>query len=449
MNTLALIFSTMQSLFDKKPIFKHLEDLASTMFSMIGKKNMLNLSRWTLRSYRTLIRFFHTENLPWTLSNLFLIKEFLEPDDTLFLAADITVVSKSGKKTSKLGNFFSSIESRVVSGVAFMALTAVSVNTRKSWPIAIMQISKEEMNQVQELQNQKENHKKSKKKKILLKGEMRQVSIILTKYLKLIREIIPNISPYLVYDGAFGNNAATEMLKTFDLTIISKLRVNSALFLRYTGEYQGIGRPCIWGDKIDFKNIPKKFLIPEEQKTEDEKDFEIYQFQAKGRTFSAPLNVVIIKNAKKSFRRILFSSDLNLKWDKILSYYRLRFQIEFNFRDAKQHWGLKDFMAIKEAPILNSVNLSMYMVNVSQIMLLKSDISNQSIFDLKSHFHGIKYVNIAIESLEKSRETLLKISPQNPLKALSILKEFLTEEFSIIGRIHIKKPQNEELKRAG
>ena len=41
---------------------------------------------------------------------------------------------------------------------------------------------------------------------------------------------------------------------------------------------------------------------------------------------------------------ILFSRDLSLDAKTLIKYYSLRFQIEFNFRDAKQFWGLEDFM---------------------------------------------------------------------------------------------------------
>ena len=67
----------------------------------------------------------------------------------------------------------------------------------------------------------------------------------------------------------------------------------------------------------------------------------------------------------KVARVILFSSDLELDWKNIIDYYRLRFQIEFNFRDAKRHWGLEAFMVVKEQSVLNAVNLSLWMVNVS------------------------------------------------------------------------------------
>lgn len=65
----------------------------------------------------------------------------------------------------------------------------------------------------------------------------------------------------------------------------------------------------------------------------------------------------------------LFSSDLELAYEKIIDFYSLRFQIEFNFRDAKQHWGLEDFMNVKEVPLTNAINLPLFIVNLSNALL--------------------------------------------------------------------------------
>ena len=91
----------------------------------------------------------------------------------------------------------------------------------------------------------------------------------------------------------------------------------------------------------------------------------------------------------KIARVILFSTDLELDWKNIIDYYRLRFQIEFNFRDTKQHWGLEDFMVIKEQSVLNAANLSLWMVNVSQAILVT--FGEESILDLKARHHGLRY----------------------------------------------------------
>jgi len=52
---------------------------------------------------------------------------------------------------------------------------------------------------------------------------------------------------------------------------------------------------------------------------------------------------------------------LTLPYDQLIDYYRLRFQIEFNFRDAKQFWGLEDFMNVTQTAVTNAANLALFM----------------------------------------------------------------------------------------
>ncbi len=87
-----------------------------------------------------------------------------------------------------------------------------------------------------------------------------------------------------------------------------------------------------------------------------------------------------------------------LAYDKLIDYYRLRFQIEFNFRDAKQYWGLEDFMNVSETAVTNAANLSLFMVNLSQRVLgdLRSTEPECSILDLKALYRGAKYVAEAL-----------------------------------------------------
>jgi len=88
---------------------------------------------------------------------------------------------------------------------------------------------------------------------------------MLKKFLKLIGDTIqPN---YFVYDGAFGNNAAVQMTRQVDLHLISKLRNNSALYFKWNGVYSGKGRRPIYGDRVDYSNLPVTHLKSE--KTEN------------------------------------------------------------------------------------------------------------------------------------------------------------------------------------
>ena len=117
------------------------------------------------------------------------------------------------------------------------------------------------------------------------------------------------------------------------------------------------------------------------------------------------MNVVILvkTNAKthKAAHVILFSTDLCLSADQIRDYYSLRFQIEFNFRDAKQSWGLEDFMNVTAPAVTNAVHLSFLMVNLSAALLpaYRQQQPEFSVLDLKLHYRTRRYVAETLHSL--------------------------------------------------
>ena len=129
--------------------------------------------------------------------------------------------------------------------------------------------------------------------------------------------------------------------------------------------------------------------------------------------FPDKLNIVIVRKINlengKWAHVVLFSSDLTLAADKLVDYYRLRFQIEFNFRAAKQFWGLEDFMNVKQQPVQNFANLFMFMVTVSQQLMQRrrDNIPDFGINDLKAEFRGRKYVSELIKLLPEMPNELL------------------------------------------
>jgi len=114
-----------------------------------------------------------------------------------------------------------------------------------------------------------------------------------------------------------------------------------------------------------------------------------------------------------------------LSWEKIVEYYSLRFQIEFNFRDAKQHFGLEDFMNTTERGVENAVNLSFLMVNVGAKLLAEKGESCIGINDLKSQYRGAKYARWIIKKVLKIAE---------PIKINELL-----QEVGGLGSIHQAK----------
>ncbi|RKU29364.1 hypothetical protein C6497_02680 [Candidatus Poribacteria bacterium] len=150
------------------------------------------------------------------------------------------------------------------------------------------------------------------------------------------------------------------------------------------------------------------------------------------RKFTELLNIVCVRKTNLLTNQqsyiLLFSSDLALDAEKMVDYYSLRFQIEFNFRDAKQYWGLQDSMNVNKTPVNNAANLSMFMVSVSAKLKNRFGDENTpySVLDLKSHYRGLKYL-----------EETLKILPQKPEP---IVIDEITQHLSSIGAIHYTQP---------
>jgi putative transposase len=128
--------------------------------------------------------------------------------------------------------------------------------------------------------------------------------------------------------------------------------------------------------------------------------------------FADLLNIVVIVktnlHTKKTAHVVLVSSDVSLGYAQVIDYYRLRFQLEFNFRDAKQYWGLEDFMSVKERPVYNSANLAMFMVNVSHALMrpMRAQWPAFSVNDLKAWFRGQKYVVETLQLLPELPDSL-------------------------------------------
>ena len=150
--------------------------------------------------------------------------------------------------------------------------------------------------------------------------------------------------------------------------------------------------------------MPSEYL----QATSIDKEIktQIYHLSLWHKKFAEVLNIVVIVkthlHTKKTAHVVLFSSDVSLGYAQVIDYYRLRFQLEFNFRDAKHYWGFEDFMSVKERPVYHSATLAMFMVNVSQALIrpMRTQWPAFSVNDLKAWFRGaeIRRRNVTIAS---------------------------------------------------
>lgn len=426
MTEIVALLQTIAPLFEKTM----LRQLSQVVFGMLvasGRITMRGLSRWTEKggSYRTIQRLYHTV-LPWNaIQWLFFRKRFLQPTDEYLIAGDEVVVSKAGKETYGLDRFFAGLQQQVIPGLSFFAFSLVNVREEQSYPLQINQIvksdaekaarkTKKEAKQAKKTaQKRKPGRPKGSKNKpkgeVVLSAELLRIQSGLRSLLTTVGSAL--ILRYVALDGHFGNYPSACMVRQEHLHLISKLRHDAALYPAFSGDHPGPGRKPQYGAKIHVRQMDPKYL--KQSTVKDQIRTDIYQGQFYNKEFAFALNVVIILKTNlvshSQAHAILFSTDLDQPDAQIIRLYSLRFQIEFHFRDAKQYWGLEDFMNVKETAVTNAANLAFFMVNVSQALLrpFRQHQPDFSILDLKSHYRGYRYAREAIKMLPQKPDANL------------------------------------------
>jgi putative transposase len=406
---------------------RHLAIIAQAMLTLSGRVTVKGLSRWTQgsASYRTLQRFY-AQTMPWAeITVKFFETHLFNPKEEYIIGGDTTTITKAGKETHGIDRFFSGVLGQVVKGLEFNVFSLISVEERKSYPLAVGQTvrseaEKAELKEQRERRWQQKQKKRKKKPRGRPKGvgnkvpkeaaysrEMLRIGGFLKRLLGLIRHFVK--VKHLCLDGHYGRAEAVRMAQENQLELVSKLRCDAALYEKYAGIYSGRGRLKKYGEKLNYEKMPTEYLI--KSKTEGELITLYYQGFLLHRKFKGELNVVVIEKinvkAQKIARVLLFSSDLELSSEKVIEYYSLRFQIEFNFRDAKQHFGLEDFMNTSARGVENAANAVFLMVNLSAELLRERANRCLGINDLKSQFRGAYYALETIKIVEPKAEEYL------------------------------------------
>jgi hypothetical protein len=402
-----------------------------------GRLTMLEISRWTEAggSYRTIQRLYHTPLLWLQIQWSFFAKQIHQTQREYIAAGDEVVFGKAGKETYGISRFFSSLQNQIIPGLAFFTFSIIDVEERRSYPIQTVQTIKnaEEKNKRGEklttragkpVMGRPKGSKNKRGEKPKLSAELLRIQPVLQAFLAVLKGVLA--VRVLVMDGHFGNYPSAWMVLQNGLQFVSKLRSDAALYESYTGTQTLPGPRPKYASRVDVTRMDQKYLKSDLK--QDGIHTQIYQATLLNKVFAFPLNVVVVLKTNLRTRKqahiILFSTDLELSHEKIVDYYTLRFQIEFNFRDAKQYWGLDDFMNIKKQAVTNAVNLSFFMANFSSVLLRRYREHNPefSVLDLKAHYRGCRYASETIKLL--------------PLKPDGILLAEIFQQISRLGMVH-------------
>jgi len=393
---------------------RQLRQIVFALLCSPDRITMLGLSRWPERggSYRTIQRFYQRP-MNWAQVHWALIQtHLLGSSGPYLLAGDEVVVSKAGKQTHGVGRFYSGLAQRVIPGISFLAVSLIDVEKRQSYPLQIEQLLPHQAPDKPATPPEKRPPGRPKGRKNYEKPPP-QLTPELTSLQGMLRDSLARITrlqvKHIVLDGKFGNYPATWTVRETGLHIISKMRRDAALYLPHTGDKPRRGPTPRYGDKLDYKHLPADARVA----TRIEGDYHIdtYQFHLYHKDYPDLLNVVVIvKTHLKTGKRghvVLFSTDTDLTAEQIVDYYSLRFQIEFNFRDAKQHWGLEDFMNVRQQAVTNAANLAFFMVNFSAALRQSEPTAHLSVLDLKARFRAHRYLSETIKLLPDPPDEVL------------------------------------------
>jgi putative transposase len=416
---------------------RHFSIIVESILGLSTSVTTLSVSRMSSLSYRTVQRFYALKDINWLLVRLILFKSFVyQKDKSYLLVGDETLKGKAGKRTYGIGYFYSSIAKQAIKSVSFLAMSIIDVASETSYMFGSQQVIsngstpkqkplKDVKSKVQSVKNDIKPTPKGRPKgsKNKPKAEPQSASYkVLKSLLSLVTSQLNAFLPdlkcfHLVLDGFYGHQDYLLLALQHKLFIISKLKTNAHLILPYEGEQSGIGRPKSKGEKIDLDKIDSKYFVQTHKDEDSDVSTQIYQLSVQTPKMTGQLlNVVVmihihnLTHAKS--RTVLFTDDPKLEALTIIKYYSLRFQIEFEFRDAKQFYGLADFKNYKQTQVTNAVELSFTMTLIGKLILEKYknklNCQTMGIIDLKTVF-----------KVEKYAETFFKYNNLDPIDFLN------------------------------
>lgn len=119
------------------------------------------------------------------------------------------------------------------------------------------------------------------KTQVQLSDTLKHLQTLIKALLRRIDDLIP--VRYLVLDGYFGHNPALQMTQQCGLALISKLRINAALYFSSTLPYTGRGRPRLYGQRFNPQQIDAKYRVSTE--THENITTQVYQAKLRHKKF--------------------------------------------------------------------------------------------------------------------------------------------------------------------
>ncbi len=318
-----------------KPQKKFIQILFQAMLASHGKLNFRNLSRYSLVSEKTISRNYR-KDFEFPELNKLLLKEMGFETQRNIAVFDPSFIKKSGKKTHGLGKFWNGSNSRAEKGLEIGCVGVVNIDTKDCLVVSA--------NQTEPIANENGNR--------------------IDRYIEHISKSFPyflNNTEHISVDGFFYIGRFVKAMINLGLHVVGRLRSDAQLLVLYSGpKNKRKGRPRKYIGKFDKNDI--------NQYTDGvtlQDGTRLLGAIVYSKALEQTIKIASIYNASGNKRlATFFSTDLKLSVKDIYRFYRARYQIEFCFRDAKQHTGLLDCQSPDRRSLSFHFNASLSLLNL-------------------------------------------------------------------------------------
>lgn len=326
-------------------------ELFRVLFAMRGRVNFTNLARYSPFSEQTFRRHFQ-KTFAWVAFNLVILRLRRHPEEPIIGVFDCTFLPKSGTKTYGLGRFFSSASGKTQRGLEASILGVVATKSRRAFGLDATQTPAD-----------------------IATTEAAAYSRV-DFYIEQIEDLYEQLAQvgvrYWVGDGYYAKQKVFEAVTgvAAEAHLITRLRCDSNLRYLYTGPRKdGPGAPKRYDGKVDWSDQQSLFArFDEVGRLPDQPHVHVRTALANSPHLSRDLRIVLLIEPGASRYVVLCSTDTEQAAEEIVAYYRLRYQIEFVIRDAKQHAGLVHCQARSQEKIDFHLNMSLAAVNLLRLL---------------------------------------------------------------------------------
>ena len=269
------------------------------------------------------------------------------------IAIDPCYIPTSGKKTPGLGYFWSGTANDTKRGLEILGMALVDATDRLTLFLTAVQTFM--------------GKRKGRTPDYLV--HMDDPDSLIGLYLRAFASVadrLRGLTDLVVADAYFAKRTFVTGLECLAFNLVSRFRDDVRLRYLYNGpRVKRRGQPKKFDGDVDIKN-PREDVIK-----------------------------------KTQVRKVYFSTDLTLSGEDIYWIYRLRFAIEFLYRDGKQFTGLTNCQARSSNSLDFAFNASLSAINIAKALSVESGL-NLSVEDVKLLIHNTVMVQRILSTFGKT-----------------------------------------------